>query len=788
MKFSLPVLFLFFTNISTSQTPENVLQKVQSEYTPEKIYVHYDKDNYVAGETIWFKAYILDGFLPSKKSTILSIELLNEAGIILDKKSLSVNGSAAIGQFETDKSLPQGNYLVRAFTRNLMNFGTEKFYYNNIEIYNPITVNKIETKTDEPVVKFLPEAGNFIGNISNNIAFICTDMQGKPLALSGKIVDANDKEITTFASLHNGMGIVAFTPVAGMLYKANCIIGKDFKKTILLPVAIGEGVSLNINRKNDKTFFKIDLTTVSNENLLPSYLLGVQENAVAFKVQLKENAKLLEGEIPVNELPTGILQITVFNKANKPLAERLVFINSGDYKPKDYFRIDTLRLGSRERNHFSYAIDDTLVGTFSVSVTEEDGEVHKKENIISRLLLTDDIKGYVHDPNYYFEKNDTEHERNLDLVMLTNGWRRYSWNEMFSGNYPTMKFKDPNFISIYGVAKNGFTGAILKDVELKSIIKTKDKQIDYANFFTDKEGKFEFGGLNFEDTATFAFKNASLILEFKSEPIDKLLTVAKSNLPKLFELIPASNIILAKTTRRYNLNTKSNKGVLLDEIVLNTITKSKEKEAEKKTNSYFGANADKSLDLSKEPANSQNIFEYLKSRLNGVTITGGPIDYFINYRNTRTLIGGQLPMSVFLDGFQVEPSQIATLKSNDVVMVKVYSNSLSPTAGGTLAIFTGERSNFVAGGGSYISGIASVVGFSPTKEFFSPNYLNEYDYNTIKTDNRTTLYWNPYLNCNSENKGFSFSFYNSDIVKKFRVVLEGVLEDGKLVHIEKILE
>jgi hypothetical protein len=783
------LLILSFVK-AKSQTPESLLEKVQQNYTPEKIYVHFDKSNYVAGEIIWFKAYVMDGFLPSKKSTVLSIELLNELGVIIQKKNLSVNGSTAIGQFETEKQLPQGNYTVRAFTRNLMNFGTDKFYYGKIEVYNPTSVAEKATKIDEPIVQFLPESGNFIANIKNNLAFVCTDVQGKPLNISGKIMDSNGKEITSFASTHNGMGILSFIPSPSVRYTASCNIGKDYKKNISLPIVLEEGVSVNINRRNGKTYFEVDASTIKKDELKPSYILGVQENAVTFKAPLQENLKMINGEIPVAQLPTGILQITVFNKSNKPLAERLVFVNSGDYKPKDKFTLDTIGLSPRGRNTYSYAIDDTLIGTFSVSVTEEDGEVKNNENIVSRFLLTNDIKGYVHEPNYYFEKNDAEHEQKLDLVMLTNGWRRYSWAEMYSGNFPSMSFKDPNYISFFGEAKNRNTRELLKNIELKAIVKTKDKQIDYANFFTDKDGKFEFVGLNFEDTATFAFKNSNLFLDFKSEPIERLLGVAKSNLPKLFELIPASNTILAKTKNRYfvNLQSSNNKGIFLDEVVVKSKVNIKKKEEEKRRAAQFGSSANKTLDLTNEPSNSQNIFEYLKSRLTGVTITGGPIDYFINYRNTRTLLGGQLPMSVYLDGFAVEPSQIATMRSDEVALVQVYSNSFSPNSGGTLAIFTGERSNFSPSGGSYSGGTALVAGFSPTKEFFSPNYFNEYDSSTIKTDNRTTLYWNPYLNTTAQNKSFSFSFYNSDVAKKIKVVLEGVLEDGKLVHVEKIIE
>jgi hypothetical protein len=784
-------LLLFMSYyFAKSQTPESLLEKVQLNYSPEKIYVHFDKTNYVAGETIWFKAYLMDGFLPSKKSTVFSIELLNELGVIVQKKNLSVNGSASIGQFETDKSLPQGNYTVRAFTRNLMNFGTDNFYYAKLEIYNPTSIILYEKKVDEPIIQFLPESGNFVANVKNNVAFVCTDMQGKPLDISGKIIDDKGKEIVSFNAVHNGMGILSFVPSLNMKYTANCIIEKEYKKNVLFPIPMQGGVIVTISRKGEKMFFEVDASSVKDENMKPSYILGVQESAVTFKAPLQENLKMINGEIPVSSLPTGILQITVFNKANKPLAERLVFVNSEDYKPKDKLSLDRIGLGARALNSYTYSIDDTLIGTFSVSVTEVDGEAHKNENIVSRFLLTNDIKGYVHDPNYYFEAKDEEREKKLDLVMLTNGWRKYSWAQMNAGNYPSMNFKDPNYISIFGDAKNRNTKELLKNVELKAIVKTKDKQIDYANFDTDKDGKFEFSGLNFEDTATFAFKNSNLYLDFKSEPIERLLTVAKSNLPKLFELIPASNSIVAKTKNRYYKNVQSTKGnaVFLDEVIVKSKVNAKKKEEEKKRSSQFGSSANKTLDMSNEPPSNQNIFDYLKSRLTGVTITGGPTDYFINYRNTRTLLGGQLPMSVFLDGFAVDPSQIATLRADNVTLVQVYSNAQSPNSGGTLAIFTGEKANFAPGGGSYNGVTALLSGFSPTKEFFSPNYANDYDNSTVKSDERTTLYWNPYLNTNAQNKSFTFSFYNSDIAKKFKIVLEGVLEDGRLVHVEKVVE
>jgi hypothetical protein len=151
------------------------------------------------------------------------------------------------------------------------------------------------------------------------------------------------------------------------------------------------------------------------------------------------------------------------------------------------------------------------------------------------------------------------------------------------------------------------------------------------------------------------------------------------------------------------------------------------------------------------------------------------------------MMGGPIQMAVFLDEFQVDPSQIATMSISEVAMVNVYSSGgLSGGAGGSLAIYT-KKGN----GGTRGNGITHqeylIEGFSPTKEFFSPNYEAGNDA-AILTDERTTLYWNPYLLTNAQNKTIHFSFYNSDKAKKFKIVLEGILEDGKLLHVEEMVE
>lgn len=787
------LIALFLCKSTFAQTPEILLQKIQENYTAEKIYIHYDKTNYIAGETIWFKAYIMDGILPSTKSTVLCVELINDSGNIIQKKILSINGSTAVGEFELPKSISQGSYTVKAFTRPLMNFGFERYYYHSIEVYNPTSIPQNLKEENSTSIYFLPEGGNFVANVKNNIAIKCTDRHGFPVTAEGKIVDAVGKVQANFKTTFNGMGKFAFIPTQGEQYFAECIINDSEKKRVALPPSIQEGILMNLTLSREKIFFNINASTVTNENLIPYYILGVQENFVVFKTMLPTANKIINGEIPADQLPTGILQVTVFNKEDKPLTERLTFINSGDYIPSGNFSTQITSTSPRAKNAYSFNLNDTIAGSFSVAVTELEDQTHKVDNIVSRFLLTNDIKGYVHNPAYYFENNDNEHLQNLDLVMLTNGWRKYSWNEILSNKFPSMAFKDPEYISAKGKVYDPLTGKPLINTSMSIIVKTKDKQNDFLFSETDNEGNIMLGSMNFEDTASFIFQSNStkkriVNMTFNTPSLSSIFYSVKTAAPKSYFKLPNDNRKL-KILNEYNFNklTKNN-GILLDEVkVLTRIKSEKEKFEKKYVSGRMGSMATKEMDFLTEPTTStSNVFDYIRNRVSGVTVSGGPLNYFINYRNALSLSGGSIPMNIFLDELQIEPSQIATLKIQDVAMIKVFSSGgLSGGAGGSLAIYTKRGEGIVTN--AVQQKPQMIEGFTPTKKFFSPDYEIDKE-NDIKIDERTTLYWNPYLITTAQNKSINFSFFNSDKAKKFKVIIEGFLEDGKLLHIEKIIE
>ncbi len=786
------LLFISIRYDISAQVADSILLKIKNNYTNEKIFVHFDKASYIAGETVWYKIYIVEGILPSAQSTGVCIEMLNDSGNVVDKKILPVYASAAIGNFELPNTLKTGAYKIKAYTARMMNFGMQNFYDHNISIYNPNEKMVKASAAKDYKIDFLPESGNLIAGITNCMAFKCTDQYGNPAAIEGVINDASQKNTIHFKSSFNGMGKFFFKPNIGESYTANCIIDNYQNKIINLPKVQNEGCLLSLSKKNGQTNFIVNKSNVGT-NTTPSYLLGVIENTIAFKVPLNAETANITGVIPIDNLPTGILQLSVFNINDKPIAERLLFVNSNDYVSTSTMSVDTLNFTARQKNALTLHFLDTLAGTFSISVTDIGKQIDERvDNIVSRILLSSEIKGKVYDPNYYFESNDEEHQNNLDLVMLTNGWRRYTWKEIAENIFPPMAFKDMNYITTKGIAYDYKMGSVYKDGLLSVLTKTKNGMSDYEILETNGDGVFELAGMGFEDSAKIAFqkneeKSPRVRLKITSPSLSNYF-VLPQNAPLKFEPISISEIKFSKIKDLYNYTKIGDgKGILLDEVKITARKKTElEKYSKKYVSGIFGNNANKTLDFLKDPpkAGNTNILEYLKSKLSGVNISGGPIDYSINYRQNMSLSGGMIPMALYVDEFVTEPNMASTIPVDDVAMVQVFSNNSNGKTGGALAIYTKRGEGAKASGYTDLN-ILKVEGFTPVKEFYSPNYAES---NDIYKDERSTIYWNPYLQTDKNIGNIHLSFFNSDNAKKYRIVVEGLQEDGKFLHIDKVVE
>jgi hypothetical protein len=794
-KITLFVALFISTNIF-AQTPEDLLEKTRLNYTLEKVYIHFDKQNYIAGDTIWFKAYVMDGFLPSKLSTVLNVELLDAKNNVVQRKLLPITASAAVGCIALDSTIFQGSYNVVAFTKLMMNFGTTSFYNKQLNIYNAKYRENTASVDIIPEIRFLPESGNFVADIENNVAFKCVDPNGNPLPVSGKIKSSVGTEVVNFKSVHDGMGKLKFTPIFGEMYVAECMVNGKAKTVSLPKVEAGKSI-LKLMYSNNNAVLEVNNEKVTTDIDKADYILAVIENNIAFRLNISNEKAITKAQLPISTLPSGILKITSFNGNNQPLAERMMFINSNDYKLDASVVKSNVNTGAREKNNISFSIADTTKGSYSISITDADAEIESTDgvdNIVSRFLLTDNLTGKVNNPAYYFENPNEEKSQHLDLVMLTNGWRRYNWNTIMSNKFPSMAFKDPNYITLKGTVRRPFSTELLPKAKLLVFAKTKDSIPDIFNIGTDANAAFELSGLIFEDTSFFSFQNSTgkdrrVNLQLAATNLKDEFNVTKSFIAPYAFVWPNEKQLSQIRRLSLDKNRLFRNARELEEIVL--ISKAKtasEKFKEKYVTGRFAGSAGKSEDLIENPPPpGVKIFDYIQGRFAGVQVQGGPIDYQVVFRNSRTMTGGVIPMTIYLDEIEVESSVVGTMQAQDVALIRILPNSAMTGTGGALVIYTNKDRKFKSTGYTDFS-TAEIVGFSATKEFYSPDYSVEFINNSIKEDVRSTLYWNPYIVLENGTKEFNLSFYNSDNAKRFRVVLEGVNANGGLLHLEKIFE
>ncbi len=788
--FLLLLVFILSASFIQAQRPDELLNKWSAKSPVEKVYLHFDRDNYIAGETAWFKAYLFSNYAADTISSNLYVELTNSEGASIRKIVLPVFFGGTNGQIELPDSLPTASYFIRAYSPSMLNAGPEFIGRQSIFIYGKkndkgITVEK---KTR---LEFFPEGGNLISAVSNSIAFKATDENGMPVPVKGKIVNSKNETITTFDTYHDGMGLFEITAAPTEKYHAlldGDVNGSKYdlqeqteKGIALLVIPHPQGNFFEIKQKKDPAF-------------RVAYMIGQMQHKVVFRQDFKSAADEIQGVINTQHLYSGILQVTFFNQDDQPLAERLCFVNNKEYAIKGELTADTLNFAERSKNRFLIQLKDTIQGTFSVSVVDAAYSFSqvRQENIFTGLLLTADLKGYVHNPAYYFSGDDDSVKTSLDLVMMTHGWRRFKWTELSQKLSQPDLLKNNAYITLSGKITLQGIKKPFADKDLLLMITGINKKRSTHFLHTDVNGKF------FLDSLVFFDKNRLLICDIrgkKSQYID--VSPDNDSLRRNFSLPAPGAMPLRRTVgggpssawqMDYDAILKAN-GLMMEGVTVKAKRRSPMEELEERyTTGLFSGDAVRAIDLvnSDEANPYRNIFDYLQSKIPGLYIAQDGFDYTLFYRQGASISSmGNIPMTLFLDEFETDASYIASIPASQVALVKVYSTfagAAGNAPGGVMAIYTKKGQDYVNTSGFANHSIYN--GYSVVKEFYAPDYsVTKLD---GKVDNRITLDWRPNVLINSIDPKISFSFYNNDRTKSFRVIVEGMTNDGKLLMIEKI--
>ncbi len=430
----------------------NVFNKT---YPQEKVYLHFDNTGYFIGENMWFKAYVVAGPMhkPSPLSKVLYVELLSPEGRIVQSCKLKVTKGHAEGRFQLAHLLHAGYYEVRAYTRMMLNWDEGGIFSRVFPIFDkakttqdfispkmtlltrgqkiPEERQKADFKVGKMNMMFFPEGGSLVAGLKQTVAFKVFTKEGQGQSIAGKITDKDGNTYATFKSEHNGMGTFSITAYEDSRYKAEFTVdGKEY--SFKLPEAVTYGYSLGITDQ-DSVYRILIQRSVPDEEVVG---MAVSNGGSVFlfeKPEFEDNqfSMLVEKDA----LKDGVNQFVLFGQDGSPLAQRMVF-----RKPKATAsltaKFDKKTYKPFEKVTMDFELKDAdgspVETNFSLAVRDMDTNLPGSHtgNMLSNMLLSSDLRGFIEGIDWYFEADDKEHDRALDNLMLTQGWYRYNWRQM----------------------------------------------------------------------------------------------------------------------------------------------------------------------------------------------------------------------------------------------------------------------------------------------------------------------------------------------------------------------
>ena len=533
MKNKLFILILIVCNLLTAyvsgevppakvvfQQYMNQAQTFANNFPREKAYLHFDNTSYYVGDTIWFKAYVTlaEQQTFSQISRPLYVELVDQTGHIADKQIIKLTQGEGNGQFILPPSMLSGYYEVRAYTRWMLAFNEPQYFSRTFPIYQLTNSDKLErsittyelsssmenrpSETEEKLnVRFFPEGGQLVEGVTSQVAFKAESKNEGNIELSGTIYTKEGAEITSFETLHDGMGRFEYTPSAQPAIAKVDFQGKKYEFT--LPQALPNGYVLSTVSNAGALLVRVFCNAATPQDTLAVFISHQGRPYVHQLISCRSDAPQ-EFILPTRKLPAGVLQVSLINRAGNTLCERFVFAN-----PRAPLQISTKKLKEvyapyapiRCELQIKNAKGEPVSGELSVSIRDgvRSDYLEYDNNIFTDLLLTSDLKGYIHQPGYYFASPSPRKQTELDVLLMVHGWRKYDMSQAISTAPFTPLQLPETQLALNGQVKSTILKNKLKDIALSVIVK-KDDQFITGGTVTDENGRFSIPVEDFEGT------------------------------------------------------------------------------------------------------------------------------------------------------------------------------------------------------------------------------------------------------------------------------------------------
>ncbi len=704
---------------------------------------------------------------------------------IVNSTATTDDEGLALIQFNLPESLNSADGLINAIVS--VN-GVEESVARSI----PIVLDKIN-------LQFFPEGGHHLLGVESQIAFKAVNEFGKGADVSGIITDEDGREITRFESFHMGMGAFKLTPERGARYFARIESPIGNIDPIPLPKALARGFRLNLT-KQDSTELEWSIYAPIHTR---AYLIGNSHGEISYAQPLSLMAGLNSVKLDTKDLPVGITAFTLFDGAGTEQCERLVFLNKGkglrialktdqqQYQPREHVRVDiktTDSAGKPVRANLSLAVVDDQLLSFADD---------KQDHMLSSLLLSTEVSGEVQEPSFYFDPEEPDADKALDYLLMTQGWRRFTWQEVKDRSRKIVYIPE-NITQLGGVVLNKRGVGFATEVTLMEM--GGKKRI--VKIPTTENGHFLFKNIDPEVRVLLLTKKPGEIhLQSHASPFYALKENGKMQIGEVDNDGKGADIegtdpteTTPKKAAGFSLNLEP-ETTSLSEVVITGMGISTSQSITGSVVSVYPGNTDFPVG---------NVTDILQGQVPGLQIqnqsgnAGSGSQIIIRGQNSFAS-GNSQPLYVldgtplgsdanvnFMFGSLVGPDDIKSIS----VLKSAQAMALYGSAAANGVILINTKSGLGYGyyhdrklrPGKFSSVNVQARSFTASRRFYvSPPVQRS----VARNDFRTTIHWEPNVMTDQAGEA-SIYFYNNDAVSAFRIVAEGFTSNGAIGRKEAV--
>ena len=801
----------------------NPFQQQIDRYPQEKLHVTTDKEDYILGDTIWLRVHSVDAAThqPVGASRYVYVELRTPDGDLQRRIKLLNRDDAYSGYFPTQGLEREGDYTLTAYTMYMRNQGPDYFFKKQIALSAYDEEGKrrrglTDRRVRDFTVGFYPEGGYLVPGHDCCVGFKAEGDDGGSVTIRGVLKNDRDEILDTLHTLHAGMGVVHFTPRTGESYYAECTMAGGKPRRFDLPPARPDACVLKVLQTDERFTVQVQSARPLPDDL--RLLVHCRGNLCYYE---RWDTSLPSLIFERAQLPGGVLQILLLDKAGNALSERLVFNRGHETAATSLELTGSMKQRTKVRLEVTATEPDgtPATGNVSISVTDRTAvPAPRSGSIYSTLLLTSDLRGYIETPDWYFAPGTAMRTTALDALLLTQGWRRYDVPAVMRAEYA-----DPIYALEVGQELQGrITKAGLWNRKKRldryemRMIAPKWKYSQLAEI--DKEGRFTLNGFDFPDSTLYVLRPAAA----KGLLPDATVKVARDSFPEVGRLPRYVDTTLREpyiAQARHYIEQRGQtdmRNILIDTVVVVHHKRLESKRPEHRLASHTWTDEDI------KESGAGTILDFI-SRMPGIIMRG------------TTILYRQQPVKFMLDGYieaplseilYVRPKSLspgAKMKfgANQTAMsqprVIFYQDDYDELPGflwyplnivkrvdliegsnmvlwgdvgdsrGMISITTKTGSELDAVSQTLPArdvGFSSPLGYQTPAEFYAPTYPTEKARRSMVPDYRTTLYWNPTVELDETGHAV-VELYTSDAPADYNVTAEGVTREGKIICIRK---